>query len=101
MQCQRCGACCQVDFSALVLPEDRQRWLAEGRQDILCRLAGGAPVWCGDRLVWPADGREAGACRFLRRTGPLATCRIHATRPSVCRSFTPGPSPLCPQWAPS
>ncbi|MEW6753663.1 MAG: YkgJ family cysteine cluster protein [Candidatus Latescibacterota bacterium] len=99
MRCRRCGTCCQVDFSALAQPDDVSRWQAQGRRDILHLLGEGGPAWMGDRLVWPEDGREMTACRFLARQGSRWACRIHATRPGVCRRFRPGSSPLCPLYA--
>lgn len=98
ISCQRCGACCQVDFSAYVTEEDLRRWQAEGRRDILQVLEAESPVWAGDRLVSAADGQILQPCTFLVQNQGIAECAIYATRPRVCREFAPGSSPLCPKF---
>ncbi|MFA6107176.1 MAG: YkgJ family cysteine cluster protein [Candidatus Latescibacterota bacterium] len=93
--CQRCGSCCQVDFSAYVEPADLDRWAAEDRAEILEALARSQPVWAGDRLVSARQGLDLGPCTFLVVEGSTATCTIYPTRPRICRAFVPASSPIC------
>ncbi len=87
--CSRCGKCCtnphfQGGLSATV--EDYERWVTEGRLDILS--------WCDPDIhdLWVrSDGHEASRCPFVRkdRGKPTYTCTIHETRPQVCRDYVP------------
>ena len=63
--------------------EDLVRWRAEGRYDLLLRVGKGGDLWLD-----PSTGEHLEDCPFLRRTGPDdARCRIHATKPELCRDY--------------
>jgi Fe-S-cluster containining protein len=66
--------------------EDYDRWVAEGRWDIL--------QWCDPVLydLWfGLDGEEKTRCPFVRkdRNKPTYHCMIYDTRPQVCRNYVP------------
>lgn len=64
-------------------PEDLERWQAEGRLDLLRRIGADGRIWKD-----PATGEPLEDCPFLRRTGPeAAQCRIHYTKPRMCRAY--------------
>jgi Fe-S-cluster containining protein len=96
--CQRCGTCCQVDFSAYATTEDIARWHLQSRADILHLLEEQRATWAGDRLVAVGNGEFLAVCCFLRRDRGRFACAIYETRPKVCRQFVPGSSSLCPQF---
>ena len=98
LPCARCGKCCLADMIAYVTREDMDRWIAEGRDDILHIIENEQAVWRGDHLVSKRTGRPIYGCPFLEMTGGVFTCTIHSTRPGVCRHYEPGSSELCPQW---
>ena len=68
--------------------DDVQRWIEEGREDILQYCAtftdAGADLW-----ISPRTGLEMPRCPFVRkrRNLPIYDCRIYETRPEVCRNF--------------
>lgn len=73
--------------------EDWKRWKREKRQDILSRIdvmkiAG--HVVARDMWMNP-DGELALRCPWLFRRGAVHYCRIHSTKPSMCRDFVPSP----------
>jgi Fe-S-cluster containining protein len=68
--------------------EDYDRWVEEGRWDIL--------RWCDPVTLdlWVDGSRndyEASRCPFVRkdRNRPTYRCMIHDTRPQVCRNYVP------------
>ena len=94
--CLRCGTCCMADMIADADAKDLERWRHEGRDDIL-RIYRDAR-WMGDHFISVATGMTIHDCPFLDWEGGLFTCRIHGTRPRVCREFEPGSSEICPQF---
>jgi len=86
--CRACGICCEMyghDLRAVA--KDRERWRAEGRLDLLGFVGEGGVLW-QDRVT----GERLPDCPFLQRTGPeAARCRIHHTKPEVCRRY---PTPV-------
>jgi Fe-S-cluster containining protein len=66
---------------------DVRRWHKERRADILHYVA---PVGAGyDVWIEPDTGRERTRCPFVRKDRGASTykCRIHHTRPQVCRDY--------------
>lgn len=65
------------------VPEDLDRWRAQGRLDLVLRVGEGGVLWCA-----PASGDRLDDCPFLvRAPGGTAGCRIHPTKPAVCRDY--------------
>jgi Fe-S-cluster containining protein len=90
-ECQRCGGCCFRFSELTAFPEDIDRWVDEGREDILqyadeymYSLIGAADLW-----IDPETGEPLRRCPFLRkvRNKPMYRCLIYDTRPGQCRSF--------------
>lgn len=91
--CTQCGRCCTYDRFMLSLQataEDVQRWIEEGRDDILqyCDMIT-SPVTGADLWISPRTGNEMPRCPFVRkrRNLPIYDCRIYETRPEVCREY--------------
>jgi Fe-S-cluster containining protein len=91
--CTRCGKCCLKESYMLSLNatgDDVRRWRNEGRADILryAEVIGGKEPWA-DLWVKPESGEECTRCPFVRkdRGEPTYSCRIHSTRPQVCRNY--------------
>ncbi|GAB4272945.1 MAG: hypothetical protein Kow0092_28190 [Deferrisomatales bacterium] len=82
--CESCGICCEIYGHALrAEPEDLARWMAEGRLDLVWMVGEGGVLWV-DR----ATGEKLDDCPFLLRRGPEeALCRIHRTKPALCRAY--------------
>lgn len=96
--CRMCGSCCGPYFSLYVEEPDEERWVREGRQDLLDRLD-----WERNRVRWDQTGpydAETGArferC-FFRVDLPdgRVICGIHETKPKICWDYPPGSSDLC------
>lgn len=97
--CRQCGKCCTLRgaYRNYATEEDYQRWLLEGRDDILryvaindCGLSRGGRE---RRLlnVWVRPGTEdyVDACPWLRHVPEqdIHHCAIHTTKPQHCRDF--------------
>ncbi len=99
--CRRCGSCCHLDMIAYVTLEDVRRWQTEGRHDIIARLRDNDVTWSDDRLV-NKFGANIKTCRmtcvYLKWDGASASCGIYEARTTVCRSYIPGSSGLCPLY---
>jgi Fe-S-cluster containining protein len=117
MVCQRCGACCN---EGRILPLDKpdfERWVEQGRMDILkhskIQLKNGKFIrgdqvkienldqisFNGSSLLWYSPkGRRLNKCPFLRklRTKPEYKCLINDTKPDRCRKYEPWNQGL--QW---
>ncbi len=83
-RCRGCGICCDLYGHRLAAgPDDRERWLREGRLDLVRRIAPDGRLWLdrsGDRLL--------DDCPYLARKGAEeARCRIHDTKPAMCRAY--------------
>lgn len=98
--CRRCGNCCHVDVAAYVARKDIERWEKEVRHDILAHVRANGVTWSRDGFT-NRFGSSITTCRmscvYLKWDGPSAFCEIYETRTTVCRSFVPGSSDLCPQ----
>jgi len=91
--CRGCGICCDLYGHRLrATREDLERWNREGRADLLARVGEDQRIWCD-----PLTGEPLPDCPFLERTGPEeARCRIHETKPEVCRRYpTPAHGGRC------
>jgi len=82
-RCACCGTCCAAFGGHLnASREDLERWQREGREDLLSRI---------NRLGWiwmdPQTGQPEGTCPFLGRSGAETFCRIHDTKPAMCRGY--------------
>jgi Fe-S-cluster containining protein len=96
-ECRRCGKCCGTSMFAYVTEDDLNRWKKEHRQDLIDIAENGETIWAGDRIM-TSTGEYFRECQFLKRTKDGCTCIIYETRPGVCASYSPGSSPLCPEW---
>jgi Fe-S-cluster containining protein len=83
---------------AYITGEDLQRWEDQGRPDIAGMFEECGTVWAGDRIVSSNSGSSLSECPFLIIENGVCSCSIYETRPGVCANYTPGSSPLCPQW---
>ncbi len=105
-ECVRCGKCCMENWDFIFASvEDLERWKREGRKDLLAMTR---PIYKGEegkprtagfrkqpqgRLVaadiWfnPETGRKYRQCPFFESKGKKAGCRIHKTKPRVCRDY--------------
>jgi Fe-S-cluster containining protein len=90
-ECQRGGACCRRFSWLTAHTEDIERWMDEGREDILqyadmyiYSVTGAADLW-----FHPETGEELPRCPFLRkvRNKRVYECEIYDTRPMMCRGF--------------
>ncbi|MGD0820353.1 MAG: YkgJ family cysteine cluster protein [Desulfomonilia bacterium] len=97
--CRRCGTCCLADMIAYVTKEDMDRWISQGRSDILHIIENEQAFWAGDHLVSARDGRPLTGCPFLTWEKGGYACSIYETRPGVCRNYEPGSSQICPLWS--
>lgn len=114
-RCERCGRCCRRPWRIEPSVRDVQRWIREGRLDIIRRLehaprpgppAVPAPCEAGDPgppgpVPHGMDGDLAAAMVFAAREGELVVpktpagciyydgdgCTIYGTRPGVCSLF--------------
>ena len=96
--CQRCGTCCLADMIAYVTTEDMDRWISQGRSDILHIIENEQAFWAGDHLLSACDGRPLMGCPFLTWEKGGYACSIYETRPGVCRDYEPASSQICPLW---
>ena len=90
-ECQRGGACCKRFSWLTAYTEDIERWMDEGREDILqyadmyiYSITGAADLW-----FHPETDEELSRCPFLRKVGDKGVheCEIYDTRPMMCRGF--------------
>ncbi len=87
-ECQRCGTCCRRFSWLTAYTKDIERWVDEGREDILqyadMYITGAADLW-----FHPETGEELPRCPFLRkvRNKRVYECGIYDTRPMMCRGF--------------
>jgi Fe-S-cluster containining protein len=97
--CRRCGACCHVDVTAYVTPEEIGRWEKEGRSDIIAHLRAYDITWSNGRVDKRFGSKPTTclmSCVYLKWHDSYCTCEIYETRTIVCRSYIPGSSELCP-----
>jgi Fe-S-cluster containining protein len=87
-----------TNMYAYVVKEDLERWETQGRYDIISHVQNGYIIWAGDRIISPISGSDLSVCPFLEIDNDTCRCSIYETRPGVCASYSPGSSPLCPQW---
>lgn len=99
--CRRCGKCCKENWEVIVdFQKDILRWIQEKRFDILKHVVLNPkfilnPEYYHNKPQWIIDsghllfGDVSHRCPFLEEgIGELsARCRIHETRPRVCRRF--------------
>ena len=91
-KCQQCGKCCQVYVNLIqVTEEDVDRWMVEGREDILKWVS---CVDFGDHIEYdfpidPVTDEDIERCPFLRKlpNKDVYVCRIHNTKPEACTRF--------------
>ena len=82
--CRSCGRCCELFGANLTAtPEDVARWAREGRSELLARVSPLGRLW-----IDPVTGARLSRCPYLVRIAPgRARCRIHATKPRMCRDY--------------
>ena len=97
-ECSRCGECCtRLGAELTATNDDLDRWIEEGRNDIL--QYAGIFEWddhhTADLWISPTTGEEVRRCPFVRkgRDRPTYKCLIHDTKPEVCRDYKPDYSP--------
>ena len=93
-KCKQCGNCClrlADAFCTCVSEEDVQRWVDEGRDDILRWVV--PIVLEGEQIydIWisPKTGDDVERCPWLRKLPgrDKYICRIHDTKPEHCRIY--------------
>jgi len=83
-ECVQCGNCCKT-FDIVPTDEDVRRWRTEGHNDII--------EWvydAGDDLVHDyifLRDLETGFCPFLSFNGTVYECKIHETKPEMCKNW--------------
>ena len=83
-RCLCCGQCCEsFGWHLNASKADQQRWLNQGREDLLVRV---------NRLGWiwtnPQTGQPEERCPFLERLDEkTVVCGIQETKPDICRSY--------------
>ncbi|NOZ58095.1 MAG: YkgJ family cysteine cluster protein [Euryarchaeota archaeon] len=87
-KCRRCGECCLTLGSRIqASPGDVERWIREGREEVLRRLRieekDGELITDGTLEIGDGQGR----CIFLREAEGAYACAIHETKPEVCREY--------------
>ena len=88
--CTGCGKCCtnaSYMGSMAATPEDMRRWRKEERDDILQYASELPHMGSADLWIHPDSGRELTRCPFVRKSGARYICKIHETRPEVCRGY--------------
>lgn len=91
--CTGCGKCCinaSYMGSMVATAEDMQRWREEEREDILQYAIQLPHMESADLWIHPVSGAELTRCPFVRKSGPRYICKIHDTRPAVCRGHPYG-----------
>ena len=83
-RCLACGICCELYGNTLAVgPEDRARWEAEGRADLLALVGTDGEIW-----IDPTTGERLERCPFLeKRNAESSMCGIHDTKPLICREY--------------
>lgn len=85
--CGRCGNCCRRQWRIEVSSKDIQRWVDEGRIDILESLEpeqGHVPTAASGEVSYVIP--KTAGCKYLIE-GEQTMCSIYDTRPEVCRNF--------------
>jgi len=94
--CLQCGNCCRWAGFRYVLKEDKDRWLKEGRKDILKYVGEKTVGDCGEDAytftAYPVisdikKGLDRKPCVFLKKKDKKYECSIHDTKPIVCREY--------------
>ena len=88
--CRQCGECCRTMYLS-ISKEDFKRWKREGRTDILSVTDSlGDGFWRpgGDEPA-PTPGTACPWLMYQPRYGKHV-CRIHETKPDVCRDYKCG-----------
>jgi Fe-S-cluster containining protein len=82
--CHQCGLCCELFGGNLrACRSDLDRWRSEERSDLLERVGNLRWIWRD-----PATGELEARCPFFgREDSGAAVCRIHATKPQMCRDY--------------
>ena len=101
--CSRCGKCCtnsRFMGGMTATREDVERWIREGRDDILewVEVIGTEEDPWADLWISQVTRTEASICPFVRKdeNRPTYRCLIYETRPQVCRDYTPfWPGNIC------
>ncbi len=93
-KCKQCGHCCldlSDAFCTCVSEEDVQKWVDEGRDDILQWVV--PIVLEGEQIydIWisPRTGDDVERCPWLRKLPGKNRyiCRIHDAKPEHCRIY--------------
>ncbi len=87
-RCCGCGECCRAPVVLITMPEDYERWIRQGRSDIL-QYASKPPLQGYGDLWMDIKGSEwSSHCPFLKEVGHYKyICTIHNTKPKVCKEF--------------
>lgn len=94
-KCRRCGKCCLTVGEIQALPSDIERWISQGREEILSRLE----VEERDRELVTFGRLKLGdstkRCVFLQKDGEGYKCAIHNTKPEVCLEYPLNVGGIC------
>lgn len=86
--CRQCGRCCRSTFGATLRAtwEDVLRWREQKREDILRHAYVfenlGADLWVDAKTQ-----ERLYSCPFFETRNGRSLCRIHNTKPKICREF--------------
>jgi len=97
-ECLQCGNCCRWAGFDYIEIEDRERWINEGRKDILKYVGNkitkdnsGEDCYVFTAYSYIPDirqGIDREPCVFLRKNdGGKYECSIHDTKPTACKKF--------------
>jgi Fe-S-cluster containining protein len=107
--CERCGSCClQISGISNITDEDIRRWVEDSRFDILYYCEGWQEdccLWKEEEIIrylnkdtnmemWHDNGVEIFLCPFLRHGKKQFRCRIHDTKPQMCRAYICDPKDM-------
>lgn len=94
--CQQCGNCCRWMGFDHITVEDRERWIKEGRDDILkyvgnkCKDEEGNDAYTFTAYPIIENIRDAykrRPCVFLTKDKRKYKCCINDTKPTICKTF--------------
>lgn len=86
-ECNQCGRCCLKPDYIAIEDEDRERFRAAGRHDLVAETM--LDEWYGFGSSGLFRNRTTKRCPWLRkvRGEPRYYCSIYEVRPNVCRRF--------------
>ncbi len=92
-KCRRCGKCCLTVGEIQALPSDIERWISQGRDDILGRLE--IIEDRGELITYGKLKLGNPACIFLEKWKNEYICKIHNTKPEICLEYPLNVGGIC------